>query len=52
MQDSDSEKVVYVRISEELHIKLKKRVAEDQTTITDLVREYLEKYVKIEEPEN
>lgn len=41
-----SYKVVYVKIPSDMHQKLKLKVIEQGTTITDIVTEYLEKYLQ------
>ena len=46
MQGSD--KVVYVRIPEEMHKALRLKVIEDNTTIQDLVMNYLITYIESE----
>lgn len=50
MQDA-KKKCIIVNIPEEMHRDLKKKVVDDGTTISDLVRDYLEAYLKSKEDE-
>ena len=50
MQDAKKKSIVVI-IPADMHRDLKKRVVDDGTTISDLVRDYLEAYLKSEKQE-